>query len=229
MKPSFEYSGTLEQAWQRRVRFVVEVSDAVTGELIGDGISVRVKGFKSAPIVNATNRFVWLAESGAVPTEVEVTSGRLPFLPQTVPAPPPPGPPPAPQYNVVRVTLAPTGAYPFDTGASGIRGTLVRLANEWPPVALPGKDVWLQWMDDNVPAPGWTDSTIVSKTDTNGDFAVIVRLAINQIARVDTQQRMRVRVAATHAGSTKFSPEQQIQPGYVADVPQSFAWDQFAV
>ena len=72
-----------------------------------------------------------------MPTEVEITPGRLPFLPQTVPAPPPPGPPPAPQYNVVRVALAPTRAYPFDTGASGIRSTLVRLANEWPPVPLP--------------------------------------------------------------------------------------------
>lgn len=229
MSAPFEYSGPLEQAWQRRVRFVVEVSDAVTGELIRDGIDVRVKGLNGAPIVNATNRFVWLAETGAVPTEVEVTADRLPYLPQTVPAPPPPGPPPAPQYNVVRVALAPTPAYPFETGASGIRGTLVRLANEWPPVPLPLKDVWLQWMDDNVPAPGWTDSTIVSRTDTNGDFAVIVRLAVNQIARVDAQQRMRVRVAVIHAGSKRFSPEQQIQPGYVADIPQSFAWDQFAV
>lgn len=227
MKATFEYSGALEQAWRRRVRFVVEVSDAVTGELISDGIRVRVRGLSGAPIVNASNRFIWLAEPGAVPTEVEVTPGRLPFLPKSVPAPPPPAPPPALQYNLVPVALAPTRAYPFDTGASGIRSTLVRLATEWPPVALPQKDVWLQWMDDNVPLPGWTDSTIVSRTDASGDFAAIVRLAINQIARVDLQQRMRVRVAATHAGSTRFSPEQQIRPGYVADVLQGLAWDTF--
>ena len=229
MSARFEYAGIPEQAWQRRVRFVVEVSDSVTGELVRDGISVRVSGLRGEPIVNASDRFVWLAESGALPTAVEVDPGRLPFLPRSVPAPPPPAPPPAPQYNVVRVALAPTAAYPFDTGASGLRGTLVRLAAELPPVALPLKDIWLQWMDDDLPAPGWTDSPIVSRTDSSGDFAVIVRLATNQIARTDAQQRMRVRVAATHAGSTKFSPEQQIRPGYVADVQQNFAWDLFAV
>jgi hypothetical protein len=125
------------------------------------------------------------------------------------------------------MALAPTPAYPFDAGASGVRGTLVRQANEWPPAPFPQDTVWLQWMDDNAPPPGWTDSTIPSRTDAKGDFAVIVRLATNQIARTDAMERMRVRVAATHAGSTRFSPELQIRPGYVADVQQSFAWNLF--
>jgi hypothetical protein len=225
----FEYSAQLETAWQRRVRLVVEVVDAVSGELIRDGIKVIVKEFRAAPIVNASGRFVWLVEPGIVPTEVTVDPQRLPYLPATVAvgAPPPPPPPVVPQYNVVRIELAPTSAYPFDAGTTGLRGTLIRNDAEFPPVPLQSDEVWLQWMDDALPPPGWTSALVRGKTDAAGDFAAIVRLASNQTARTDSQGRMHVRIAATHAGVTQFSPQLQIRPGYVADVQQSFAWNQF--
>jgi hypothetical protein len=215
-----------ETAWQRRVRFVVEAVDAVNGELVREGIEVRVAGLAGPPIVSFGGRFVWLAEPGAVPTEVSIDPRAQPYLPASVAAPAPPGPPPARQYDVVRLELAPTPAYRFDPGTTGVRGTLVRAAAEFPPVPLPFDGVWLQWQDDNQPPPAWMDAPIRSRTDAAGDFAAIVRLGLHQVARTDSQGRMRVRIAATHAGVTKFSPERQIRPGYVADAP-SFAWDQF--
>lgn len=226
MTAPFVLESLPETAWQRRLRFVVEAIDAVNGELIRDGIEVRVAGLAGKPIVSFGGRFVWLAEPGAVPTEVSIDPMALPYLPANVAAPAPPGPPPAKQYDVVRLELAPTPAYPFDTGTTGLRGTLIRVAAELPAVPLPFDVIWLQWQDDNQPPPAWINAPIHSRTDAAGDFAVIVRFGPNQIARTDSQGQMRVRVAATHAGVTKFSPERQIRPGYVADVP-SFAWDQF--
>ena len=229
MNPQFELVSPPETAWQRRVRLAVDVVDAVTGELIRDGIKVTVKEFRSEPIVNASGRFVWLIEPGVVPTEVEVDPQRLPYLKQTrpVPAPDLPLPPRTPQYNIVRVELPPTSAYPFEAGTTGVRGTLILDSTVFPPVPLPAHEVWLQWSDDNQPLPGWTDALLHADTDAAGDFAVIVRLATNQIARTDAQGRMQVRVAATHEGITKFSPPLQIRPGYVADVTPSLAWNQF--
>lgn len=230
MSARFEYTALPEKAWQRRVRLIVEVVDAVTGELIRDGIKVTVKELRGAPIVNASGRFVWLIEPGVVPTEVSVDPQRLPFLPQSRPVPPPPPlpPPRVPQYNEVRVVLPPTPAYPFDAGVSGVRGTLIRDSAEFPSVPLPSDEVWLQWRDDALPLPAaWTDALVRTMTDAAGDFAAIVRLATNQVAHLDPQGRMDVRIAATHAGATKFSAPLPIRPGYVADVQQSFAWNQF--
>src|SRR5262249_7657160 len=137
----------------------------------------------------------------------------------------------SPQYSRVALALAPTAAYPFTTGTTGVRGTLIRDHLEDPavPIALaaPAESLRLQWMDDALPPPAWTDSDIVSSTDAAGDFAAIVQLGASQIARTDAQGRMRVRVAATRSGTTRFSPELQIKPGYVTDVAQKFAWDQF--
>ncbi len=229
MNPQFEYTALPEKAWQRSVRLAVDVVDAVTGELIRDGIQVSVKEFRGEPIVNASGRFVWLIEPGVVPTEVVVDPQRLPYLKQTRPVPPPdlPPPPRTAQYNIVRVELPPTPAYPFEAGTTAVRSTLIRNDAEFPAVPFPLDEVWLQWSDDNLPAPGWTDAPVHAETNAAGDFAVIVRLAINQIARTDAQGRMQVRVAATHAGVTKFSPPLHIRPGYVADVTPGLAWNQF--
>ena len=149
MTAPFVLDALPETAWQRRLRFVVEVIDAVTGELIRDGIEVRVAGLAGKPIVSFGGRFAWLTEPGAIPTDVSIDPKALPYLPVSVAAPPPPGPPPAKQYNVVSVTLAPTPAYPFETGTTGVRGTLVRAAAEQPPVPLRFDAIWLQWQDDN--------------------------------------------------------------------------------
>jgi hypothetical protein len=229
--PQFANTALPEKAWQRRVRLAVDVVDAVTGELIRDGIKVKVKEFRNAPIVNASGRYVWLIEPGVVPTEVEVDPQRLPYLKRSQPVPPPslPLPPRTPQYSVVRVELAPTSAYRFEAGTTGVRSTLIRDSAEFPPVplaSLPNDEVWLQWSDDNVAAPGWTPATVKTQANTAGDFAVIVRLATNQVARTDPQGRMQVRVAVKHGTATRFSAPLFIRPGYVADLTPSLAWNQ---
>lgn len=226
MTAPFVLEALPETAWRRRLRFVVEAIDAVSGELIRDGIEVRVAGLARKPTLNIGGRYVWLDEPGAVPTEVSIDPKALPYLPARVAAPAPPGPPPARQYDVVTLALSPTPAYHFGTGTTGVRGTLLRAAAELPPVPLPFDAIRLQWQDDDQPSPAWTDASIPSRTDAAGDFVAVVRLGPHQIARTDTRGRMRVRIAATHAGVTMFSPEHQIRPGYVEDVP-AFAWDQF--
>lgn len=230
MNTRFVYRANPERAWEREVRFAVEVIDAVTMEPVWDGLTVKVKGLNATPIVSAGGRFVWLAEAGANPTEVEIDPGRLPYQLHKESVLPLPAPP-APQYSFIRLELSPTPAYSFDAGTTGVRGTLLRKRVEDPLVALPDVDVRLQWIDDNGPGPGldWKNAPTISKTDDHGDFVAILRLATNQIARTDAQQRMRVRVAATHGGLTLCSPELPIRPGYVADVQQSFAWDEFQI
>jgi hypothetical protein len=232
MSTQFENAAPPETAWRRNVRLVVEVLDAVTGEPIRNGLEVRVTGLTRAATMSFGGAFVWRAESGATPTRVDVDPGHLPYLPRSAAVPAPSAPPGRPQYSLLRIELAPKPAYPFDTGATGVRGTLIRDSTEDPGVPIeltpPAENIRLQWMDDNSHAPpGWTDAAVVSSTDAAGDFAAIVRLGPKQIASTDSQGRMRVRVAVTRAGATKFSPELQIRPGYVTDVSQSFAWDQF--
>lgn len=229
MSAQFEYSMPPERAWQRRVRLAVEVVDAVTGLPIREGIGVTVKETPTAPVVTASGRYVWLVEPGVAPTEVSIDPRRLPFVKQTRAVPPPtlPPPPRQPQASVLRVELAPTAAYPFEPGTSGVRSTFVEDDAVFPPLPLAEREVWLQWSDDTQPAPAWTDSPIRGSTSAAGDFAVIVRLASHQVARTDAQGRMQVRVAARHAGLQHYSSPLFISPARVADISPNLAWNHF--
>jgi hypothetical protein len=230
MSTRFEYAAARETFSLRRVRLVVEVLDAVTGEPIRDGLGIRVTGLARDPTLNFSGAYVWQDEAAAIPVRVDIDTGDLPYLPAGAVVPAPSRPAARPQYSLVTFALAPTAAYPFTTGTTGARGTLIRASTEDPPVPIAlaaAESLRLQWMDDGLPPPGWTDSAITSTTDAAGDFAAIVRLGPNQVARTDAQDRMRVRVAVTRASGTKFSPELPIRPGYVTDVAQKFAWDQF--
>lgn len=226
MNNRFIYHATPERAWQRKVRLAVETIDAVTLEPVWDGLTVTVKGLDARPVVSASGRFVWFDEPGAVPAEVEINPGRLPYLAHRELAPSPP-PPPAAQVSVLHVALAPSTAYPFAPGTTGVRGTLLEQRLDVPPRPLAGVPIHLQWIDDDQADTNWVNVQPRSVTSSTGDFVAIVRLAANQTARTDAQQRMRVRVVATHTGVTRFSPELPIRPGYVADVQPSFAWDEF--
>lgn len=229
MSAGFAFRAPPETAYTRKARLIVEVRDPVTLEPVWDGLTLRASGLVAEPIVSSGGRFVWFEEQGATPLELSIDPGRLPYLPQTaaVPALPPPPPPPAkPQtWNVMLLELAPTTAYPFSAGITGLRGTIIRNMADDPRVGLAGVDVRLQWIDDNAAGTQWMDAPNVTRTSANGDFAAIARLAPNQIARADAQHRMRVRVAATRAGNTRFSLERQIPFGQVSDAQQSFAWD----
>ena len=231
MNAVFTYRAPLELAYTRKARLIVEMRDPVTLAPVWDGLKVRVTGLTADPIVSSSGRFVWFEEKGATPLELSIDPGRLPYLPMTVAVPPLPPPPPAPgkpqTWTDLRLELAPNTAYPFAGGITARRGSIVRVKAEEPPRYLPGVDVRLQWIDDNAPGVVWRNSPNVARTSARGDFVAMVRLAPNQIARADAQQRIRVRVAATFEGITKISPERPIPFGLVSDEAGSFAWDTF--
>ena len=84
----------------------------------------------------------------------------------------------------------------------------------------------LRWIDDNAPGETWRDTPTISDTTQKGDFAAVVRLASNQIARADAALDARAR-RRHRRGNTQFSQELQIPFDKVTDVQQSLAWDDY--
>ena len=111
----------------RRVLFAVEVLDPLSRALIHAGLTVKAAGVVGDPIVNASGRFVWLAEApGTWPTSISITPEGLPYVP-VVQAVTPPADVDSPtiEERRIRVTLRPTTAYPFDAGVTSIRGRVL--------------------------------------------------------------------------------------------------------
>jgi hypothetical protein len=229
MNARFVYTKPPERAYLRRPRLIVEAYDPVTLAPVYDGLRLRVEHLDTPPVVSTGGRFVWF-ESKAGFDKLLIDAGTLPYLPPgeiPIPAlPPPPAPPALPvTYTLIRLELGPSTTYPFAPGITGMRGNLVENLADVPPVPVGDAEIRLRWIDDVAPGETWVDAPTVSRTDSRGDFAAIVRLNTKQIARPDPQGRMRVRVAATRAGNTLLSTELQIPFDRIADVQQSFAWD----
>jgi len=220
MTRTFDTYLPLEKSRVRRVRLAAEVLDGVTLSRISDGLTLTAQGLRGAPIVNAGGLFVWLEEAGRDPVSVSIDTGSLPLDPQVANVP-------ALPERLVRVELAPQRAYPFPGGVTAIRGLLIQNRNDDPPVPVTGVPAWLQWIDDNQAGTTWVDTPVRGRTDANGDFAATARFTPAQVPRLDSQGRLRVRLAATQAGITLKSPELQIAEGRVTDVPKSFAWNEF--
>ena len=228
MNARLVYTMLPERAYARRPRLIVEAFDPVTLAPVYDGLRLEVEGLDVRPIVSTGGRFVWF-ESKAKFEKLKIDAGTLPYLPPKdlaiPPLPPPPPPPGKPiSYTLIQLELAPSTAYPFAPGITGLRGNLVENLADDPLRPVADAEVRLRWIDDNAPGETWVDAPTLSRTDSRGDFAAIVRLATNQIARADAQKRMRVRVAATRAGNTRFT-ELQVPFDRIADVQQSLAWD----
>jgi hypothetical protein len=124
----------------------------------------------------------------------------------------------------MRIELLPSTAYPFAPGITAYRGAFVVNNTDDPPVGLADAQVQLQWIDDSQAGEVWVDAPTASRTDAKGDFVALVRLGPNQIARADAQHRMRVRVVATSAGTTRVTPELQIPFSRLTDAQSSFVW-----
>jgi hypothetical protein len=229
MNAVFRYRAPLGLAYTRRARLIVEALDPVTLELIGDGLTMSVEGMEARPVISTGGRHVWFEEPGHAPAKLRIDPGNLPYMPLEMavpPLPPPPPPPAKPQtWNVMHVELAPSTAYPFAAGITGFRGSFIVNAADDPQMPLKNTDVRLQWIDDNQAGEVWVDAPNLSHTSANGDFVALVRLGPSQIARADAQKRMRVRVAATHAGITRLTPELPIPFNRITDAQQSFAWE----
>jgi hypothetical protein len=228
MNARLMHSKPPERAYLRRPRLIVEAFDPVTLMPVHDGLRLRVEHLDTPPVVSTSGRFVWF-ESTARFEKLLIDAGTLPYLPPgTIDIPPLPAPPPPAKpvrHTLIRLELGPSTTYPFSPGITGLRGTLLEDLADDPPVPVRDAQIHLQWIDDPLPGDTWVDAPTISQTNSRGDFVAIARLATNQIARADAQQRMRVRVAATRAGNTLLSTELQIPFDRIADVQQSFAWD----
>lgn len=230
MSAVWEYRAAHETAYARRARLIVELIDPVTLVPVHEGLRVDVSGLLAKPVVSSGGRFVWFHEKDGNPTALRVEAGRLPYLLRgdiaVPPLPPPPPPPARPVTHIfMRVELGPSTAYPFVAGVTVLRGNLVRNLADDPRIPIADAAVKLRWIDDNAPGEQWVDALTTSFTSDKGDFAAMLRLAPEQIARADLQHRMRVRIAATRAGNKRFSPELQIPFHTITDVQASFAWD----
>lgn len=228
MNGTLQPVGAFEVAYERRVRLVVEALDPVTLDLVGHGLRIRVDGLDAGPVLSTSGRHIWFEERGRTPKTLRIDPGALPYLPverAVDPLPAPPPPPAKPQtWTLMRIELAPSTAYPFASGITAYRGSFIVNATDDPAVGLADAEVHLQWIDDSQAGEVWVDAPNRSRTSAEGDFVALVRLGPSQIARADAQNRIRVRVTATHAGSTRVTPELQIPFSRLTDARRSFVW-----
>lgn len=217
MAHSFATQQPSETAYLRRMRFAVEVLDAVTLARISNGLKVTVTGMGGKPIMNWGGLYVWLEEGDHQPEQVIVEPGALPYQGVSVPAAP---------DSLMRIELAPSRDYPFSTGITGLRTTLLETSGS-PHTPAVGAEIWLQWIDDTSAGTTWVDAPTHSRTDNCGDFVAVLRLTPTQAPRLDQATGdIRVRLHAKHASTELNSTEFLLPQGRVTD-HKPFAWDEF--
>jgi hypothetical protein len=135
----------------------------------------------------------------------------MPYAAHTQPAPPRPvdilAAPPA--QRLARILLRPTTAYPFDTGATVVRGTLrEKVANA---AVVPDAIVQLAWHD--ALSGDWTPGRpqageVWPRTDTKGEFAALLQLNAPPPADPDlVRGLLKVRVQVTRGPATRATPD----------------------
>ncbi len=196
----------------RRVLFAVELIDPVTQSLVWQGFKVKPAGLSNKPIINRSGRLVWLLEKDAWPGVITVDPDDAPFESHTQPAPPRPADilKAKPNERLVRIVLRPTAAYPFDTGATVVRGALVEDVTVPVPIVVPGAMVQLAWHDalSNAwlparPQPG----EVWPQTDRKGEFAALLQLHAPPPADPDLDHGLlKARVQVTRGAQTRATP-----------------------
>jgi hypothetical protein len=197
----------------RHVLFAVELVDPVTQSITWRGLTVTADGIQAKPIISRSGRFVWLIEKDAWPGVITVDPGRTPFTRQTQPAPPRPADllTATPAERLVRIALGPTPAYPFDTGATVVRGGLKERVDIPNAPAVAAAVVQLAWHDafTNVWRPGPPlPGEAWPQTDANGEFAALVRLIAQPAQDPDLSKGLlRARVQVTRGLETRATPD----------------------
>jgi hypothetical protein len=218
-----------ERLHLRKVRFAVELQDAVTLLRVSEGVKVVAQGLKGKPVVNHAGLFVWLDSNVGDLQSLTVNPNLLPFESATLMGSDLKDP-------LTTIELSPKVSYPFTFGITGLRGRLIesRIYSH-DPIPVQNAALHLQWLDsDDV----WQEAPTVSHTDENGEFALILRLAPNQVPKLDVKDCVdcvTVRLSATRdQGIPRSSDDLKILQGYVADPstfggsPKAliFAWDE---
>ena len=214
-----------EDAYKRDVLFALELLDAVTLSRVSLGVKkVTAVGFDHEPYLNSSGYFVWLKkDSFANLQKITIDLGQLPF--ETVEIP-------KANVNVplTTVQLLPRLDYPFVSGMTGIRGTLIERRVVPPQVAtaVPGAQIRLRWLDDDNVT--WRDAPTIARTNSAGDFVSILRFTPADAPELDAQRKLTVRLVARRGPIERRSPDLKLPHGRVADPltisALTFAWDE---
>ena len=226
-KRPFEVHLPLEQVPMRKVRFAVELLDAVTLSRVSEGVKVVAEGILGGPIVNSGGVFVWLKDHVGDLQRITIDSRTLPYEDATLL-------PTDLEDPLTTIELSPSVSYPFSFGITGLRGRLIesRFFSSQGPTPVRNAAVHLRWLDvDDV----WQEAPTISHTDENGAFAAVLRLAPNQSPHLDAGDTVTVRVSANRdQGIPRNSNDLKLVQGRIADPATfeggrdalTFAWDE---
>ena len=224
MSRPFEIKLPLENAYQRRSLFAIELLDAVTLERVSQGVKVVAEGLQGKPVVNHGGVFVWMQEDITPLQRVTIDPGTLPYEklerePADLTLPPDPRP-------LTTIELSPRIDYLFAPGVTGLRGTLIE-EQVVPPVPVENAEVRLRWLDDDDVT--WRDAPTISHTNAKGDFVSILRFAPTERPKLDNGS-VTVRLRVRRNGNERSSADFKLLQGRVTDPstldPLTFAWDE---
>lgn len=234
MTRPFEVRLPLEQFVLRKVRFAVELLDAITLSRVSEGVKVVAQGIQGGPVVNTGGLFVWLEEHVGDLQRLTVDPGMLPYEPVVLSPIELKTMSPANSSltrKAARIELSPRVSYPFTFGITGLRATLIEQRVD-PPQPVRNAALRLRWLDsDDV----WQEAPTISHTDEKGGFAAILRLSPDQVPRLDASDEITVRLSASRdQGNPRESDDLKLVQGRMAD-PSTFeggaktllfAWDE---
>ena len=215
-----------ESAYQRKVLFAVELLDPVTLERVSNGVKVVAEGLQGDPIVNAGGLFVWRSEDIAPLRRVTIEPGVLPYEKDEIAGADVKASVGATRLTTISLRLR--ADYRFDGGVTGLRGSLIEARVDAPqsPTAVVDAEVRLRWLDSD--GVTWHDAP-PSRTDTRGDFAVILRPGPTDAPRLDTQGALTVRLHARRGTfDERRSADLTLPSGRVVD-PETFSEDSKAL
>ena len=214
----------LEKAYARRVLFALELLDAVTLSRVSQGVKkVVALGLEGEPTVNSSGCFVWLDQDIGNLQKVTFDLGVLPYESIELAAA-------DVKLPLTTIELQPRADYPFAAGTTGIRGTLIeeRVIPPQVPVPVEDAEVGLRWLDDDDVT--WHDAPTISRTNSDGDFVSILRLAPNEVPDLDADRKLTVRLRARRNANERTSSDLKLLQGRVADPSTlsalTFAWDE---
>ena len=223
MTRPFEVRRSPDPAYIRSGLFGIELLDAVTLERVSAGVEVVAEGLHHKPFTNTSGVFVLLREDFTRLRRVTIDPGTLPYeIVHLEPA--------DIEFPVTRVELPPRLDYPFVTGITGLRGSLIEERVD-PPVPVRDAEVHLRWLDDN---GVWRDAPTLASTDTrDANFTAILRLSPSDLPDLvddEVTVRLRARRGADERESTDLKlPQGRIaDPSFFAQGPDAlvFAWDE---
>jgi hypothetical protein len=218
----FEVYESKDKIALRRVLFAIELLDAVTLDRVSQGVEVKAHGLQGKPIVNAGGFFVWLDEDIRQLERISIDPRTLPYEEVKLEGN-------QLQLPLTAIELPPRVDYPFTTGITGLRGTLVEELGRLEPVL--DTEVHLRWLDrDGVwhDVPTRSHTRAASTTTKGGDFVAILRLAPTDDPQLDANGKLTVRARFKRGDDERSSGELQVLQGRVASplTPNQFvfAW-----